>query len=219
MQAQIQPAMRKQALFETDTSMTLERRRMMTTLADKLMWQDGVERMGALGRGVFCSGARLEAVYSRYVGHVYTLCRRLLADTREAETATVEVFVRFIQGLPCWWNESRNLAQLRELSIEVALAQLRGRDGSKDVSGSAASPVLHTRDLTDRSLATLDLATLNDLIDRLPMTQRVAFVLHDIEELDDAAIATHLHIDETEVRRLTDNARLELLRLWRNGQL
>lgn len=161
------------------------------------------------------STARLESLYRRYVSRVYTICRRLLADPKAAEAATVEVFVRFSQQLPCWWDESSNLAQLRELSIEVALAQLR--NGNERVSGSAGFPVLHPRDLAHSgSPASLDLAMLNDFIDRLPVTLRVAFVLHDIEGLDDMAVAAHLQADKTEVRRLIHNARLELLRLWRN---
>ncbi len=78
--------------------------------------------------------------------------------------------------------------------------------------------MLHPRDVAHSGrLATLDLAMLNDLINRLPVTLRVAFVLHDIEGLDNRAVATHLRVDQTEVRRLVHNARLELLQLWRNN--
>ena len=66
-------------------------------------------------------------------------------------------------------------------------------------------------------LATLDLAMLNDLINSLPVTLRVAFMLHDIEGLDERAVATHLRANQTGVRRLVHSARLELLQLWINN--
>lgn len=159
---------------------------------------------------------RLESVFGRYVGHIYTLTLRLLADVRAAEQATVEVFVRLSREMARRWSELQILSRLRELAVESSLARLQWRAGEQsqmeNVSHAAAQPALPRAEVN--SPTPLDRATLDALTARLPDRLRVAFVLRDREGLSDGAIATHLRVSESEVRRLIHSARLELRRLW-----
>lgn len=160
--------------------------------------------------------AQLESVYRRHVALVYTLCLRLLA--------TVQVFARLSRELASWWDEARILARLRQLAIDeaplaglptreparaqdTALTTAPSRDG---VSGSGGSGAARP---------SLDRPTLNALVARLPDQLRVAFVLRDREGLSDQTIATHLRVEEAEVRRLVGRARFELRRLWTSNLL
>jgi len=69
--------------------------------------------------------SQLEAIYKRYGAGVYTLCLRLLADEKTAESATADVFVQFNKELASQPDESRTTLRLRELAVEAALRQMR----------------------------------------------------------------------------------------------
>jgi hypothetical protein len=74
------------------------------------------------GTEVFVSG-----FYLRYGQGVYTFCLRLLANKKAAESATVDVFVRFGKDLEIGPDESRAVLRLRELAIKASFARLNGR--------------------------------------------------------------------------------------------
>ena len=157
--------------------------------------------------------AQLEALYRRYVGHIYTLCLRLLANVKAAEDATIEVFVRFSQELMQRWEESAIFARLRELAIDNAITRLRRRerDGQNSAERNRSSTMAK-----EQNGSPLDKATLDALVERLPDDLRIAFVLRDMEGLSIVAISKHLRVEEAEVRRLVHRARLELNSLRAN---
>ena len=71
----------------------------------------------------------LKSVYDVYGGFVYTLCLRLLANRKAAESTTVEVFIRFIHEQANESSELQTEARLRELAIRASLARPRRRGG------------------------------------------------------------------------------------------
>ena len=155
----------------------------------------------------------LELVYQRYGDRVYSLCLRLLVDVRQAESATVDVFVRFGRCLASQWDDQRTELCLRELAIDAALSQLQ--EPGKEAPAAAA--ILTSNGNGSQSAERLEPAMLDRLIARLPATERVVFVLHDVEGVSDAAAATYLQMTKTAMRRFLSKARLELRRLWRSG--
>lgn len=158
---------------------------------------------------------RLETVYRRSVGYVYTLCLRLLANVYAAEQVTVRVFVRLNGELKGWWSDSQTRARLQELTINEALAWLRTESSRQETPERADS--VSEKPATSANAAPptpLDRTALEALIARLPNRLRIAFVLHDIEGLSDTAVAAHLHTDKAEARRLINAARLELRGIW-----
>lgn len=179
-----------------------------------IMEEGAGEHEGPIEREI----SRLEAVYQRYVGHVYTLCLRLLADVRAAEEVTMQVFVRFFQVMKRYWNESTILSRLRELAITDSLTRLNACDGEViNSSTETRQPVtsLSFRFSGEERIEPLDATTFDKLVKGLPDLLRIAFVLHDREGLSYKAVATHLRVGEAEARRLVQNARLELSRLLR----
>lgn len=165
-----------------------------------------------------------EVAYKLYVKQVYTLSLRLLANVRDAEEVTVRVFATFSRELPRKWDESRVLARLRELAIDEALRCLWGcireRLEGQAAVGNCPPAMSIDADLGEEkvmptvALRPLDLATLEALTNRLPDNLRVAFVLRDLEGLDNQTVARHMRVDEPAVRKLINTARLALRRLW-----
>ncbi|HWP45068.1 MAG TPA: hypothetical protein VNO14_17630 [Blastocatellia bacterium] len=74
--------------------------------------------------------SQLKAIYDLYGGRVYSLCLRLLASEKAAESATVDVFVRFGKEMARQEGEAHTFNQLRELAISASLARLRCRTGA-----------------------------------------------------------------------------------------
>ena len=167
----------------------------------------------------------LEVAYKLFVAQVYTLCLHLLANGSAAEQATVKVFARFKRELPRRWDERSVMHQLRELAIDEAVQRLYG-DGVANASRARAVKVgappgpdeTVTPDgiyVHQEQAGLLDSSTIKELTARLPVDLRAAFVLHDMEGLNDEDVARHLRVHESEVRALIKRARLELRRLWR----
>ncbi len=73
--------------------------------------------------------SQLESIYGRYGQGIYSLCLRLLADEKAAQSATVDVFVKFSKEMPSHSDESRILLRLCELAIDKSLARLNRRGG------------------------------------------------------------------------------------------
>ena len=70
------------------------------------------------------SALQLESVYRRYGTEIYTLCLRLLADEKAAESATVGVFVKLGREIASHSDESCIRLRLCELAINASLVRL-----------------------------------------------------------------------------------------------
>jgi RNA polymerase sigma-70 factor, ECF subfamily len=160
---------------------------------------------------------QIESVYRRYGERIFSLCLRLLADIREAESATVDVFVQFGRSLTARWDESRKQMYLREIAIDASIGHLR-KHGDRDAARESLLPLAidPTHRTGEPGSTRIEPQMLEGLIALLPDTERVAYVLHDVEKASEESIAAHLGISEAETRRYVRNARLELLRLWRS---
>lgn len=158
--------------------------------------------------------ATIKSTYIRYDKRIYSLCLRLLADMYEAETATVEAFVQFGRALVGQWDESRTELCLREMAVNAALSRLHQRTRVEQPVASTGMP---SNGSGSKSHGRLEPAVLDGLIARLPEIDRVVYVLHDVEGVNDGAIAVQLQITELAMRQHLSKARLELRRLWRSN--
>jgi DNA-directed RNA polymerase specialized sigma24 family protein len=75
--------------------------------------------------------AKLKPVYDRYGAFVYSLCLRLLADKKAAESATIEVFVQFNRELLNTPDEMQVFSRLQTLARSTSLSTLRKRSNKK----------------------------------------------------------------------------------------
>lgn len=155
----------------------------------------------------------LEVAYKLFVSQVYTLCLHLLADGPAAEQATVNVFAQFNRELPRRWDEARVRNRLRELAIAEAVQRLMGALAA-NASGERVVKVGAPPAPDEKQARLLDSSTIKELTASLPKDLRIAFVLHDMEGLQDQDVARYLRVHERKVPALIKRARLELRRLW-----
>ncbi|MCI0489299.1 MAG: hypothetical protein L0229_22125 [Blastocatellia bacterium] len=81
------------------------------------------------GDGSDLESSRLESIYNKYGGRIYSLCLRLLADETAAEDATAEAFVRFHKEAESQLDEAEIFPRLLHLGVEASLQKLRVRGG------------------------------------------------------------------------------------------
>jgi RNA polymerase sigma-70 factor (ECF subfamily) len=112
-----------------------------------------------------------EALYKRDVGRTYALCLRMTADPALAEELTQVTFIRAWSKLRTFRGDSRFATWLRRLTINVVLADRRGRKLAEQVETEHLAPALDPGAAID----------LESAIAKLPAGARTIFVLHDIE--------------------------------------
>lgn len=195
----------------------------MASLIEEMKVFGMSERANSHDRAANRRSVLLEVAYKLFAKQVYALSLRLLANVRDAEDVTVDVFAKFNRELPRRWDESRVLDRLRELAIAEALRRLRECPSERintQVADRRWSPanISEKRGADGDGNATVRSPLVSEnlavLTNKLPDDLRLAFVLHDIEGLSNQAVARHLRSDEADVRKLVRNARLALRRLW-----
>jgi DNA-directed RNA polymerase specialized sigma24 family protein len=181
----------------------------MATVKDE---EKNAKNVGPTERDAESYVSRLESVYRQYAGRVYTLCLRLLADKKAAESLTIHVFLQLDARSLGQLGGSDALPVLRELAIRYSLVLLRELDGPTEILATQSEPA-HT---AGEGALCLDASIFDHFIARLPASLRVAYVLHDVEGLSTAAVSGHLGVSETDVRHQIHAARVELRRLMRS---
>ena len=125
-----------------------------------------------------------ERLYRRHGAMVHSLARRL-CGTATADDLTQDVFVRAWQKLATFRGEAPFRAWLRTLAVRWFANQWRRHELTTITD--AAEPFTHDAPSGLR----LDLEA---AIGRLPAGARAVFVLHDVEGMDHAEIATLLGV-------------------------
>lgn len=122
-----------------------------------------------------------ESLYRLHVGRTYALALRMLADEREAEEATQDVWVRAWQRLETFRGGSAFSTWLHRLAVNRVLDRLRRRRRDDARSEPLDHPAALARGVrSDRAEERLDLER---ALAELPDGARTAFVLHEVEGL------------------------------------
>jgi RNA polymerase sigma-70 factor (ECF subfamily) len=176
-----------------------------------------------------------EGAYAQFVREqtpaLLRVTSRLLRSDDEARDAVQDAFVSAFRALPRFRGESRLATWIYRIAINAALARLRARAGTDEVSldewlprfvedGHAAEPsepwptdaVTERREVRERVRAA---------IDRLPDAYRTVVLLRDIEELTTDEAAQALGISPGAVKVRLHRARQALRTLldpWMRGE-
>ncbi|HEX2344928.1 MAG TPA: sigma-70 family RNA polymerase sigma factor [Vicinamibacterales bacterium] len=168
--------------------------------------------------------AAFELIVTRYQGRVYRLACRLTGSEADAMDALQDTFLQVYRHLASFRGESRFGTWLYRIATNAALMHNRVRARQRaesldaflpgfDAAGvhlgtpaelqSAASveEIVDRRLLAEKAMAA---------IERLPETNRVAFVLRDLEEMSTSDVAEVLGIEPAAVRQRVHRARLML---------
>jgi RNA polymerase sigma-70 factor (ECF subfamily) len=157
--------------------------------------------------------AAFERLYRTHVGRVYALCLRLVADAPRAEQLTQDAFVRAWERLSTFRGESPFGAWLRQLAVNVVMADMR-------TTSRRARRVFTTDD--DELLATAsanrtdgERLDLERAIGSLPEGARAVFVLYDVEGYGHEEIARLMGIAEGTSKAHLHKARVKLKEVLR----
>ena len=142
----------------------------------------------------------LREVYDRHHEHVRAFARRLVGDSGVAEDLVQETFLELGRAL----RNFRGEASLRTFLVSIAANRARNH-----VRAAARLRAVHARSAEDRAPPSTPeqlhdrremAATLKLALDELPLEQRVAVVLCEVEERTSAEVAAMLGVPDATVR-------------------
>ncbi|APR76599.1 RNA polymerase sigma factor RpoE [Minicystis rosea] len=171
-----------------------------------------VEREDAILEGLARGDERaLGRVYEHHYGHVLTFARRLVGDAAAAEDLVHDVFV----ALPAAIRRFHGDCSLRTflLSIAVNHARRHVRTAARRRAAQARLLVEHKPESPrpDADVEREQLASaLATALDALPLDQRVAFVLCEVEEKTGAEAAAIVGANEATLRSRVFHAKRKL---------
>ena len=129
-----------------------------------------------------------------YVGYVFAISFRLLADIEDANEDTSKIFIEARKTISMVRRDSPFILWLKAIAIYSSLQRIREKDKNK----------------IDRNKQTFNRKGLNFLdqkIISLPETERIVFVLSDIEHYQIQEISDLLSMAKEEVENLLVDAR------------
>lgn len=156
------------------------------------------------------AGDRLlfKSVYDQNATALYTLARRLVGNSVEADDVVQETFVRAYQKMALFAGRSTLSSWLYRICINVGLEYLRRRKGGQEELTEGALGVTEPQQQSVVLKSKLEAA-----IQKLPEGCKTVFVLHDIEGFNHKEIATQLHLAEGTSKSQLFKARAMLRRL------
>ncbi|MEO3678716.1 RNA polymerase sigma factor [Rheinheimera fenheensis] len=147
-------------------------------------------------------------LYQQFIGRVYAICWRLLANRQKAEDTSQEVFIKVWQQLPQFRGDSSFATWLHSIATRTAIDSwrqdkyLRLTDSSDEIT------------LAEPSVACAsEQVPLEQAIQRLPAQARAVFVLFALEGYQHQEIASLLGIAEGTSKAQYFRAR-QLLQEW-----
>jgi RNA polymerase sigma-70 factor (ECF subfamily) len=167
-----------------------------------------------------------ERIYRLYVPRVYRTCLRMVGNPADAEELTQDVFLQVFRKLDTYRGESAFSTWLHRVAVNTVLMRLRKKRGHLEVS---LENVVETEEGSEMPaaqfgvddpglLGAVDRLGLERAIIRLPVSQRLAFVLHDVEgySYEEIAAMTDCTVESAKYR--LHSARVTLRGLLREYQ-
>lgn len=149
------------------------------------------------------------SVYQQFIGRVYAVCWRLLANKQKAEDASQEVFIKVWQQLQGFRGDSSFATWLHSIATRTAIDLWRQEKYLRLTDSSDEQP-----ELSEQSVAcSSGDAPLEQAIQRLPPQARAVFVLFALEGYQHQEIAALLGIAEGTSKAQYFRAR-QLLQEW-----
>ncbi len=147
-------------------------------------------------------------LYQQFVGRVYAICLRLLANRQQAEEASQDIFLKVWQQLPLFRGDSSFATWLHSIATRTAIDIWR-QDKYLRLTDSSDALELAEPSVPCHSIQ----APLEQAIVRLPHQARAVFVLFAIEGYQHQEIAAMLGIAEGTSKAQYHRAR-QLLQEW-----
>ena len=164
-------------------------------------------------------GARVEPLdlaktYEAHADRVYAFARRLVGDDASAEDLVHEVFVTLPRAIKSFRGDSSLETFLISIAVNVARHHVRSAVRRRAAMERFANEPKPAPEEPDRSAERRQLATkLTQALDQLPIDQRVAFVLCEVEQHTSVQAAEIVGSPEGTIRTRVFHAKKKLREL------
>jgi len=167
------------------------------------------------------SASALGRAYDLHHESVRAFARRLLGDDAAAEDLVQETFIALPQAMRRFDGSCSLKTFLTSIAVNRARHHVRAASRRRAAMArfrvQAGGPPTCT---PEEQLGQAQLAeALNHLLDRLPLQQRIAFVLCEVEERTSAEVGTIVGASQTTVRSRLFHAKRKLRRALARGDL
>jgi RNA polymerase sigma-70 factor (ECF subfamily) len=159
-------------------------------------------------------------LFERYADGIYTVGMRILRDRHLAEDVVQDTFIKILRGSSPYTGEGSLSGWIYRIGYNQALDALRKRRETPLDATIPEAWVTATDESAETKALARDLAdAMDEAINELPDTLKVAFVLRDVEELSTQEVAEVLGIGASAVKMRLARAREQLRerlgeRLW-----
>jgi RNA polymerase sigma-70 factor (ECF subfamily) len=178
----------------------------------------------AVSRAQREDASAFESLYHLHSLRVYSLCLRMVGNTAEAEDLTQETFLMVYRKIRTFRGDSAFSTWLHRIAVNLFLMGLRRKTsletplenhGEPGTYRPVAQDELAGADLT--LAGSLDRLNLERAIEKLRPSQRLVFVLHDIQGYKHTEIAKMLDWSIANSKSRLHRARAQLRTLLQEG--
>lgn len=143
---------------------------------------------------------------------IYTLSYRMLGNVPDAQDAAQETFARALDHWEAWLGEGPRERWILRIATRACLDRLEERRKSRMRQSATDPETLPSRPPEPSPQAVLD--RIRECLEDLPLQQRAAFVLRDMEGLPPEGVAEALGCSPSTVRVHLMRARLGIRASW-----
>lgn len=149
--------------------------------------------------------------YDRHAGAVFAFARRLLGDATEASDLVHETFVSLPRAIRAFRSDASLRTFLVAIAVNHARHHVRAAKRRRAAMDRLSREPTEHESSPERAMHGRDLArALTEALDRLPLEQRVAFVLCEVEERSAQEVAALTKAPEVTVRTRVFKAKAKL---------
>jgi RNA polymerase sigma-70 factor (ECF subfamily) len=160
--------------------------------------------------------ATVAELYDRHHDAVRSFARRLVGDEASAEDLVHEVFLRLPDALRCYRGDAPLRTLILGMAVHIARKHIRSAARRRAALVRAAEHVAKVVSTPEQEVAQQELASaLHRALDAIPIHQRVAFVLIEIEERSSVEAASIAEVPESTMRTRLLHAKRRLREILR----
>lgn len=156
----------------------------------------------------------IAALYTLHHEDLRGFCRRLLGDPQAAEDLVHDVFVTLPRALKRYRGEGNLGGFLRAIAVNHVRHHIRAAVRRRAAMSKLAAELEHEAGFARAEIERRELARqLTAALDTLPVAQRVAFVLCEVEEMSAVEAALVMDVPAATVRARLFHAKQKLRQL------
>lgn len=158
--------------------------------------------------------AAFDELVDRYEQTVYAIAYRMCGTPDDARDVSQEVFISAFRALKKYRHEAQLGTWFHRVAVNASLDRLRSRARrSESPLEAAGEPAAHTPGPEELGIAAERAVHVHRALAQLSDEYRAVLVLHDLHDLDYAAVAASLDIPLGTVKSRIHRARAEMASL------